>query len=445
MDVASQLPGRATWPSPSCALETLNIDVIILILSAARSLEDLGACIRASPILYRAFLLAKTSILLRVGVDSESLGPATKDIVILADITIKPFVNDNSYYDRVEKTVAMYRRRLLLGQALWTADISFQTAVCIVRLNRTIQYFVDLYIGVRLAYFKRNLDSRYHWFSSFKSNHLKSRCHRPATEEERQRIAQAFVRYQIIVSLSYADGTPPRDRYFLLTRIYALFEPWEMEQVSQVDHFICALCTALVRCEKMSDGLPFTIERENAMVEAARAIASRGGPILKRGPRDGYHHLYISNLAVFRAKLLEASSTDVNLVREIMDHESVTNGRVTVTKHPFCNARRYVLWPDTPNPPPPSVPCNLISDSPVKPPRGWMEALGKRNDRDWGLDLLPSAPPGTPAPYWIDVERKFKFWRWLGLVFWDAGRVEAINNTKQMADMKPGWLEAPWG
>jgi hypothetical protein len=43
------------------------------------------------------------------------------------------------------------------------------------------------------------------------------------------------------------------------------------------------------------------------------------------------------------------------------------------------------------------------------------------------------------------MKRQFELWRWLGLVFWDAARVEAINNAELMAETQPGWLAAPWG
>lgn len=114
MDMALESLGSA----PSCALEVLNTDVIILILSDAGTLEDLGALIRASPILYRESLSAKKSILLRVG--AYNLGPAVRDAVILAYMEMKPFVNDKEYYDRVEETVAIYRLSLLQERALWT-------------------------------------------------------------------------------------------------------------------------------------------------------------------------------------------------------------------------------------------------------------------------------------------------------------------------------------
>jgi hypothetical protein len=129
MDIAFESLGRA----PPCALEALNTDVIILILSDGESLEDLGPLTRASPTLYREFLSAKRSILLRVG--AYSLGPAIRDAVILASTEIKPFVNDKEYYGWVEETVAIYRLSLLQGRALWTTGIPTEMAVCIVLLN----------------------------------------------------------------------------------------------------------------------------------------------------------------------------------------------------------------------------------------------------------------------------------------------------------------------
>lgn len=417
-------------PAPPCTLETLNTDVIILILSATRNLDDLGALIRASPILYRGFLSAKTSILLRVG--ASNLGPAIRDAVILAYTDMKPFVNNNEYYDRVEETVAIYRLRLLQERALWTTDISIQMAICIVRLNRIIQYFVDLYISVRLAYFERNLYPPCHW---------------SVTITERQQISQAFIRYQIIVSMFCAGSIPPHDKDFLLTRIYALFEPWEMEQVSQADHFVSVLCSALVRCEKMIGGSSFTPEIDQAMRNTSWATAPGGGPILEvYGPRDGYQQRYTSNLSTFRAKLFEATAADTELMRNIMNYPNLSNGRLVGTNHAFLGARhQYVQWHKTSNPPLQSVPCNLVSESPIEPPWGWTEALGERNDGYWGLDLVSEPPPGTRSDLWIKVKHKFELWRWLGLVFWDPARVEAIHNTELMAETKPGWLAAPWG
>jgi hypothetical protein len=164
MDISFESLARA----PSCALEALNTDVIILILSDAESLEDIGALIRASAALYREFLSAKRSILLRVG--ANSLGPAIRDAVILAYTEIKPFVNDKEYYDRVEETVVIYKLSLL-QRALWITGISTEMAVCIVLLNRTIEYFADLYICVRPAYFERNLSPPCNWGVTVNEGH----------------------------------------------------------------------------------------------------------------------------------------------------------------------------------------------------------------------------------------------------------------------------------
>jgi hypothetical protein len=416
-------------------LEALNTDVIILILSDAGSLGDLGALIRASPILYREFLSAKKSILLRVG--AYSLGPAIRDAVVLAHTELKPFVNDKEYYDRVEETVAIYRLSLSQRKAFWTAGFSTEMAVCIVRLNRTIQYFTDRYICVRLAYFERNLYPACHW---------------GVTVNERHQIAQAFCRYQIIVSMFCAGSTVRYfDRDFLLSRFVALFEPWEMEQVLQVNHFVFVLCSALVRCEKMSDGSSFTPEIEQAMQRASQAAMPphRSIPELN-GPRGWYPIRYPSSLSAFRAKLLEATTADAELRREIMDYPDLSNGRLIgrFTQHPFlCARHKHVPWDKhkTFKPPPPSVPCNLVSESPMETPWGWTEALGHRDDEYWGLELIPLPPPFTGSDIRENIQRKFELWRWLGLVFWDATRVEAINNTELMAEFEPGWLAAPWG
>jgi len=101
MDMSSEVP----LIRPSCALEALNTDVIILIMLSVRSLEDLASLIHASSILYKKFLSATTSILLRVR--AHSLRPTIRDVIILAHTEMKPFVNDNEYYDRVKEIMAI--------------------------------------------------------------------------------------------------------------------------------------------------------------------------------------------------------------------------------------------------------------------------------------------------------------------------------------------------
>jgi hypothetical protein len=151
---------------------------------------------------------------------------------------------------------------------------------------------------------------------------------------------------------------PPHDKDFLLTRIFALFEPWEMEQVLQANHFVSVLCSALVHCERMSQGSPFTRKIDQAMREASRATAPRGGPILElHGPRDWYRKRYTSSISAFWSKQLEAPTADTELMREIMDYPGLSNGKVTGTQHAFlCASHRYVQWHKTPIPPPSSVP-----------------------------------------------------------------------------------------
>lgn len=63
-------------------LEFLNSDVLIRILSAFHSFNDLASVIRASPASLHAFLSAKAAVLLHVA--SNILGPATRDAALLA-------------------------------------------------------------------------------------------------------------------------------------------------------------------------------------------------------------------------------------------------------------------------------------------------------------------------------------------------------------------------
>jgi hypothetical protein len=421
--------------APSCVFEAMNTDVLVLIMSAASSLEDLSALIHASPILYQHFLSAKASILLRVG--ACGLGPGIRDAVILAYTVMEPFVNsDEAYYDRVEDTVERYRERLLSRRALWAAGISPETAACIARLNRTIQYFVGLYVHVRFVFFERNLSPPL--------------CNWALCTAERHRIAQAFVRYQIIVNMYCVTKVPPHDKEFFFTRIFGLYESWEMEQVSQADKFAHTLCAALLRLEKMSDGSRFTPEVEQAMRnrhEATSHLRRWGGPTKEvYSPRGWYFARFHPDLPAFRKKLLEATAADPELMREILDWPGLSDGQFGGTSHAFlCASHLYRTWPKTPRPPPPSLPCNAISKSPAETPWGWTHALRGHEESRWGLDLLSPPPHGTPGARWSDTKRRFSLWRWVGFVFWDRDRVEAMLKTELLAGNNAGWLAAPWG
>ncbi|KAF3012311.1 hypothetical protein E8E14_000996 [Neopestalotiopsis sp. 37M] len=262
-------------PMASCKLESLHTNALILLLAAVTSVEDLNAFIHASPFVYRAFLLAKGPIL--AGISHNDLGPATRDALVLVHTERQPFSLGNSklYYARLEETMADWRRRLLSDRQEWLRGITESKAEHLVQINRTVQYFVDLYACVRFAYFEQVLGSA---VSS-----------RSLSIAERHQLAQAFVRCQVILNPHCAPGLPPFDQGFLVTRVLGLFEPWEMEQISQADTFAYALCSALVNCEKTEEGVPRTQAWWTATRRALRDAAPVGGAVQEiSAPRARY-------------------------------------------------------------------------------------------------------------------------------------------------------------
>ncbi|KAH6651586.1 hypothetical protein BKA67DRAFT_571282 [Truncatella angustata] len=418
----------------SCKLESLHTDVTILILSAVTSLEDLSALIRASPILYRTFLLAKTSIL--ANISYGDLGPAIRDALILVHTERQPFSSGdrNVYNKRVEETVANWRTRLLSSKEDWLRGASEAEAEHLVRINRTVQYFVDLYARVRFTYFERELGSKAGcWGLSI---------------TERQQLAQAFIRCQVILNLYCAPGLPPFDQGFLVTRVLALFEAWEMEQISQADTFAYTMCSALVHCENTEAGVPPTPAWWDATRRALReaapiAGAVQDGPI----PRGRYYKDYYPKLWSLRRKIIESTSHDPDLMDRILHWRDVTNGKMAYTPYKFLhNSHQFQSEYQTRRPPPPSIPCNLASQTPTHPPWGWVEAMAGHIGDRWGRDLLPSPPNGTAAEIWHATQQKFEKWRWAGFVFWDMDRAVIVKEKGLLGEnVGAGWLVAPWG
>ncbi|KAJ4303863.1 hypothetical protein N0V88_001460 [Collariella sp. IMI 366227] len=247
--MAATTPSTASSASdrtrtPSCALEALNTDTLLAILSASNSVGDLAAFIHASPIIYGSFLLAKAAILR---------------------------FNGEDFANRLTSATDEYRHLRLLpddSEILWKwlAGLQVDTVVKMVRLARAALYFADL-----IQYLKDTLGGPYGWAMSF---------------VERSRIAQALLRYQIKVNMYGGYLWEPMGRsydFFILT-VLPLFEPWELEQTAEMDLFLSILCTALCHYEKTPDGkpIPHSFSRVNH-----------------------FYSLYYSNLEAFRAKLIE--------------------------------------------------------------------------------------------------------------------------------------------
>ncbi|KAK7932240.1 hypothetical protein PG985_002952 [Apiospora marii] len=422
-------------------LEELPPDVLILILTAVVSLEDLHALIRASPTLYQIFLQIKASTL--IGICANQLGPATRDAIILANTNLHPFTSRPAelYRERVNEIVAEWRRHFQAGKGQWLAGgVSVEEAVQVVRINRVVQFLVDLYAR-----------SRFHKFEhTFRQNHQpQQQQSQPVTVDgtwslsdvERHRLSQAFVRRQAILNLYCVPGKPPLyNKNFFLSRVLGLFKPWELEQISQADSFAFWLCSSFRDCEKTAEGVVPTPEWWEAQLAARRdatVAAMYGGGALPAVPRGRYISDYYPRLLTLQRRVADAAAADPSLVERLLQWHVLDEAEE-------CGVRSASQAAQPPSPP--SEPSNAASTSPLEAPWGWRDAVGDVQGDRWGVDLIDPPPIVVPQDQdWIALVRDFSSWRWEGFVFWDKDRIEALRHWGALgAAAHSGRLRPPW-
>jgi hypothetical protein len=416
--------------APSCALEALNTDVLIAIMLVADSPADLHALINASPILYSAFLSTKAAILLSFV--ATDFGPILADAATLAQ-TSEPFQYTDDYYDRVEAAISQYGLRLSQGNLNCSSHITADMAPDVLHFSRAVQYFVDWYLDVRIVYLRNKTPLPHE--SAFE-----------ASATERRRIAQALFRYQIIVNLYGGSRSQPYDVEFFFTRMFALFKPWEMEQVSQISSFVYAMAQAM-------------LQEEAAVASTAPDWDSQLSEWRPNKKITGhYHYDLLPNLVRLRQRLRVASAADPMLVDRLRDR--LLDGELAPTIFSFLNTSHRSRHYRVPTPPlaagdhetglPPQGVVTFLGDD-VEPPRNapfaWVDALGGRVTNRWGPDLIPPAPEHMEMAHRrleSPVDTKFERWRWIGFIFWDRSRVEALKADPLFAWNETGWLANPW-
>ncbi len=113
--------GQRTGPRsdrvPTCPLETLNVDCILVILSEVNSLADLAAFIHASTTVLACFLSAKASILVRVL--THELGPAIRDAFVLSYTYNLDMFSAGTFEQTLDIAVGGYRECLLATTGPW--------------------------------------------------------------------------------------------------------------------------------------------------------------------------------------------------------------------------------------------------------------------------------------------------------------------------------------
>ena len=405
---------------PSCPLETLPSEISIAIMSIVDSPDDLSSLIRASPIIYHRFASARQSIL--AGQLVSSLGPAIKDAVICS--SSRKLIPVEQPTIAVE-TVRRYRQGPS-DESQWGIGLDMDLVVRMIRLNRAVQYFVAFYGDLRFRHLEGSgVD-----------------CTWPMSASERHRIARGLLRYQIIVDLNCWRARPdPAIRDLFYGGPLGLFEPWEMEQISLAHQLLYGLCDGLVDCEKWEpdpDDEPRPADLEDSDDERHWDRLE----MTKRYNARGYYYkdFFCSLQALYR-KMKAATASDSTLRDRLMRRLCI--GVVGGTIFGYLSTSE--VPPQSSEPVVPELkPTGYVGDSAAHPPWGWVDAFDGRGARSWGFALLGHWPSSVEYGIYEAVRTKYGLWRWLGFVFWDKNRIEAMKRSGHLADYQTGWLLRMW-
>ena len=276
-----------TAKAPSSPLEALNTDCLTAILSASNSLSDLGAFIRASPVVFSAFRSTKGWILRCI--ITKELGPAIRDALVLS---LPHNIDTNSSRGVVTTlniAVRGYRERLQVDKPPWVRALDDDEIHDMARITRIVLYLADLYIHIRIRHFRQVLDP-------------------PCAEwgvspTERRRIAQALLRFGVLASLHGSELAflAEETAIHFFTCMVDLFESWELEQVTEMGHFM----VRLVRFFQPLDKHPPCCDN-----------------VLH------YYAHYTLNLVGFGSRLIEALGSDDELLEKLLADPGLCNGKI---------------------------------------------------------------------------------------------------------------------
>ncbi|KAF8861310.1 hypothetical protein BDZ45DRAFT_775406 [Acephala macrosclerotiorum] len=240
------------------------------------------------------------------------------------------------------------------------------------------------------------------------------RCDWEMSVDERRGIAQAFFRLQFFMNaFSEKDIDSARTTIDTLSIAFGFFQVWEMERVSLAAELVAAL---------LSSALPWS-RSELALY---------------------YINFYYMDLAVVRRLLLakfESVTGDYRLLNYSMGELGPGIMNLLGASHGCGNGP--LLFPQ---------PANTTTQWRVDAPYGWIDALNEVNTDRWGWSLIrgyvrAAALWHTSLALRIDfTESRYRIcvWRWLGCVFWDKRRIEAMKSTDAFEFLQTGFITKIW-
>ncbi|KAK7932282.1 hypothetical protein PG985_002994 [Apiospora marii] len=395
-------------------LERLPPELLHIILSST-SLDDLYAFIRASPTLYAVFRQTKASTLLKVC--ANDLGPAIRDAIIAS-----------SDYAPAEEIVAAWKARLLSEEDRWLAGVltNEPLAIRVVHINRITQFFVDLYARIRFAYFEQRFTGQLKEFDPWRYQSLPGQpqntcawdCLSPT---ERWNLSQAIVRRQAIVDMY---RLAPRSRLLVesgvlpaIDSLRDLFEPWEKEQIAQIDNFFYEFCQIMFYWEKRNP-------QDLTWLRGMRNTSHAPLPGLFRTV-ESFCQEYYPRLPALRQRIAQAAAADPKLVDRALSYKPLgRHDRHEVLAWEILHTNSPTISPSQDQ-----VLCNVTSKPPVGAPWGWIHAVGRDGAR-WGDELIAKQPASQDyATHYLCYlnQEKIRKWRWAGFAFWDGRRAQSLH------------------
>ncbi|PNP58771.1 hypothetical protein THARTR1_01471 [Trichoderma harzianum] len=400
-------------------LESLDSDVLIMILSAFDSFSDLASVIRASPASLHAFLSAKAAVLLHVA--SNILGPATRDAALLAQTSELERSSHEELQRAVDEAVLDYRARLRVANAPWVTIIDADTAVALTHVTRLTQFFVDLFVYFHFRHVAHELDA------------VKENAHLPPqpclSRTEHGLISQAILRRQLLVYIHGGKYSQPLDYPRFVRTVFSLFHTWELEQISDMDHFLGQL-----------------------LVSLADYQMSEQGPEGNRSPvRWQFWDIhYTPELKEIAKKMKRMLDLDSHLLDHFCQWE-VLSGRISASSglfDMFKGSHRFTTPSSLHGSQQSAIDIATadfgVETSTSSEPWAWRDALWGHETCRWGCDLVKAPPPDSANQQDYEQARSsLESWRWFGMVFWDRKRAQQLKRSSALKSCKSGWL-VPW-
>ncbi|KAK3290912.1 uncharacterized protein B0H64DRAFT_410914 [Chaetomium fimeti] len=445
MDQGQEKEQSSPVARSNCTLELLPTEVLVAILSSARSTVDLHALIHASPRLYQVFVSAKREVLLSIV--ATDLGQGLRDAVaVLLIAPTKLDYREPTYFEECERIIHRYEDLPRGYRQLTSASgLTIDTVIALSHLNRTVQFFVDDYAESRFP--------ELHAIHPGAAN--------PLTTTERRRLAKALLRHQLLAR--FEGGSHPQIRYLgpgqplppktvMMHRFLALFPAWETEQLAQAHGY-----------------LNEPIWRAFPRPWSLGYVTEPGQP---RDPsRDRRRNAAIYDLDMLRRALLaerERERTQPSPLypkptpsppgqakRLLARFRFLDTGPLPVMDGASYRVQRE-LWDlrDELYRKEEGLPRLVAGnhgggdvEDEAAPPFGWVDAHGGLDCRRWGDQVWREAWGGgedeTTRHQRGWARMNMDRWRWLGFVFWDRARVELLTTpTPTVPADGLGWLAA---